>query len=224
VRLDLDRLDEVACSSALFSHNRFNVLSFNDADHGRHDGSDLRTFVDGQLAEHDIDCRDGRIELVAMPRVFGYAFHPVSFYYCYSSDNYLRAVLVEVHNTFGEHHFYVLHESGHLLSEPVTCNKAKQFHVSPFLDRRGEYTFCLRRPSDQLAIGIRLYQDNELKIATVLSGEARSLDSLAIAGAALAIPLMTFKVTAAIYWQGLKLWLRGAGLRHKPTQKLNKVS
>lgn len=224
LRLDLDRLDEIAASTRLLSRNRFNILSFFDRDHGPHDGSSLRAFIDSRLAEQSIEIGNGRVELLAMPRVFGYVFHPVSFYYCYRSDDELAAVVVEVHNTFGEHHFYVLGDGGRALAEPVTHDKSKQFHVSPFLDRAGHYAFCLQRPGKRLAIGIRLFQDGELTIATALSGQNYRLCSATILKTALGVPLMPFKVTAAIYWQALKLWWRGATYRSKPAPSGDNIS
>lgn len=110
--LDIDAIDAACAVSPLISRNRFNLLSFYDADHGRHDGRGLRPWVEGVLAEYDIDLAGGSVTLLTMPRVLGYGFNPVSLYYCEHADGRLRAVLAEVHNTFGEHHVYVLHESG----------------------------------------------------------------------------------------------------------------
>lgn len=214
---DLDDIESVFAASRLISRNRFNLLSFHDADHGPHDGTSLRAWADGVLAEHGIDLGGGRIRLLAMPRVFGYGFNPISLYYCHHADGELRAVLAEVHNTFGEHHVYVLHDNGAPMPWGKTGAKHKRFHVSPFFDRRGFYRFHLLAPGARLGVGIRLFDDQgTLRIATALAGYQRALGTGEILRAALVVPLMSWKVTAAIHWQALKLWRRGAVFHRKP--------
>tara|TARA_B100002049_G_scaffold237274_1_gene227494 strand:+ start:2569 stop:3345 length:777 start_codon:yes stop_codon:yes gene_type:complete len=215
--IDLDAIDATLAASSLISRNRFNLLSFYDADHGSHDGADLRHWVDGVLAEHDIDLAGGRVWLLAMPRVLGYGFNPISLYYCFSSDGSLVAVLAEVHNTFGEHHVYVVHDNGAAMAWQQAMDKTKRFHVSPFFDRSGRYRFHFLAPEHRLGLGIRLYDEAGcLRIATALAGHRRPLTSGQILRAALAVPWMSAKVSAAIHWQAAKLWLRGAVFHRKP--------
>ncbi|RJS94285.1 DUF1365 domain-containing protein [Salinisphaera sp. Q1T1-3] len=215
--LDLDGIDAACAASAFLSRNRFNLLSFHDRDHGPHDGRPLRPWAESVLAEHDIDLAGGRIRLLCMPRVLGYGFNPISLYYCHHADTTLRAVLAEVHNTFGEHHVYVLHDAGRPMAWQQTRTKTKRFHVSPFFDRSGEYRFHLLAPEARLGLGIRLYDEaGALRIATAVSGHRRVLSSREILIAAVAVPWMSAKVTLAIHWQALKLWCRGAGFRRRP--------
>lgn len=225
--LDIDAIDDACAASPLLSRNRFNVLSFNDADHGahRHDQS-LRAWLDGLLAEHAIDLAGGRVQLLAMPRVFGYGFHPISLFYCEHADGALRAIVVEVHNTFGEHHFYVVHEHGAPIAWGTARHKNKQFHVSPFFDRSGVYRFHFAEPGERLGLGIRLFdrEGENLRIATALSGERRALTTANILRVVSRVPFMTLKVTAAIHWQAFKLWLRGAVFHTKPEQNNSNVS
>ncbi|WP_353213848.1 DUF1365 domain-containing protein [Salinisphaera hydrothermalis] len=217
VLLDIDAIDAACGVSPLISRNRFNLLSFYDADHGPHDGSDLRTWIDGVLAEHGVALAGGRVRLLSMPRVLGYGFNPISLYYAEHRDGTLRAIVAEVHNTFGEHHVYVLHENGEAMDWRATREKAKQFHVSPFFDRSGTYRFHVMAPGERVGLGIRLYDEaGTLRIATALSGTHRPLNTRSIGIAACLVPLMTLKVTAAIHWQALKIWLRGATFHTKP--------
>lgn len=224
--LDIDAIDRACAMSPLLSRNRFNLLSFHDADHGPHDGDPLRPWLEALLAEHGIDLAGGRVDLLTMPRVLGYGFNPISVFYCEHADGALRAIVVEVHNTFGEHHCYVLHEQGAPMVWPAAGGKAKRFHVSPFFDRSGGYRFYFMAPEQRLGVGIRLFDaaGERLRIATTLSGERRALGSREILRAALAVPLMTFKVTAAIHWQAFKLWLRGAVFHRKPDPQRPNVS
>jgi DUF1365 family protein len=130
--LDLHVLDDFADRSRLFSHNRFNLLSFFDRDHGCRDGRPVRGWVEDQLKRAGLFDAEGRICLLTLPRMFGYAFNPLSVYYCFDRDDKLTAVLHEVRNTFGELHGYLLpaHPSPQGLVRQET---AKGFYVSPFI-------------------------------------------------------------------------------------------
>lgn len=233
--LDIDAIDEACAASPLLSRNRFNVLSFNDADHGPHErDQSLRDWLDGLLAEHGVDLAGGRVRLLAMPRVFGYGFHPISVFYCEHANGTLRAIVVEVHNTFGEHHFYVLEDNGAPIDWGAPRLKSKAFHVSPFFDRSGAYRFHFAEPGERVGVGIRLFEVEDqadasarqprLRIATTLSGERRALSTTGILRAVAYVPFMTLKVTTAIHWQALKLWLRGAVYHRKPEQNNSNVS
>lgn len=217
ILLDIDAIDATCAVSPLISRNRSNLLSFHDADHGPHDGSSLRVWLDGVLAEHGVALAGGRVRLLAMPRVLGYGFNPISLYYAEHRDGTLRALVAEVHNTFGEHHVYVLHDDGQPMDWRAARDKAKQFHVSPFFDRSGTYRFHVMEPGERVGLGIRLYDEaGDLRIATALSGTRQQLSTRSIAIAACVVPLMTLKVTAAIHWQAFKIWLRGAKFHTKP--------
>lgn len=217
--LDIDAIDAACAVSPLFSRNRFNLLSFHDADHGPHrKDADLRLWINDVLADRGINPPIGRVRLLAMPRVLGYGFHPISVFYCERPGGALAAIVVEVHNTFGEHHVYVLHANNQAMTWGRPRAKDKRFHVSPFFDRSGGYRFHFAEPRERLGVGIRLYDEagETLRITTTLTGERRPLTTGQILRAVLAVPFMTFKVTAAIHWQALKIWLRGGMFHRKP--------
>ena len=98
VRLNLSRLDEL--NSPLFGIDRWRPISLRTRDYGPRDGSSLTGWMRATLADAGIDA-DGEIWLQTFPRIFGFAFNPVSFWYCYDRQENLRAVLAEVNNTFG---------------------------------------------------------------------------------------------------------------------------
>ena len=106
--LDLDEIDTLARRLRLFSRNRFNALSFHDRDHGEPGAGALRAQIERHLADAGIDIGGGAIRLLCMPRIFGYAFNPLSVHFCYRRDETLAAILYEVHNTFGERHSYLI--------------------------------------------------------------------------------------------------------------------
>lgn len=214
--LDIDRLDETADSSILFSYNRFNLLSFYDRDHGPRDGSPLRPWLEQQLLTGGIKLEGGRIELLAFPRVLGYVFNPLSVWYCYHRDGTLRAVLCEVSNTFGESHSYLLDEGGAPMRWPVRQSHQKCFHVSPFIGPEAEYRFHLAEPDEKLQVVIREYQGEAPILVASQTGKARPFGSPALLRGLLGIPFLTLKVMVLIHWHALKLFLRGARFYRKP--------
>jgi hypothetical protein len=222
--LDIDRIDAAARATAIFSHNRFNLLAFHDADHGPHDGSPLRPWLERSLARFGVELEGGRVDLLCFPRVLGYTFNPLAIWYCRHRDGSLRAVLLEVSNTFGERHGYLLHDNGAPLAWPVRQARAKCFHVSPFVGMQAEYRFRLSEPGERLEIGIRELQDDRLMLVAAQVGRAEPFTSASLLRALLAVPFLTLKVMAMIHWQALKIWLRGATYFPKPTPPREEVS
>ena len=217
--LDIDRLAEADRRHRLFSHNGFNLIAFHDRDHGPKDGSALRPWIDRQLAAAGIHLDGGRVELLCYPRVLGYVFNPLSVWFCRHADGRLRAVLCEVRNTFGEWHGYLLHDHGRPLPENLRDHTAKRFHVSPFLPREGHYRFRLQAPAARYGLTVNWHADDDPSrpaLIAVQSGERMRAGDRGLLRAALTVPLMTFKVIAAIHWQALKIWLRGGRFHRKP--------
>ena len=125
--LPMRRLRAAPC--AALPRNRFGLIGFHDRDHG--DGrADSLAWLDEVLAREGVEGADGEVWLQCYPRVLGYAFKPVSFWYCHRQDGTLAAVLVEVNNTFGERHCYLL--GGPQIAYGRELAVAKVFHVSPF--------------------------------------------------------------------------------------------
>lgn len=224
--LDLDRIDEAAASTRLLSRNRFNLFAFHDRDQGPRDGSGLRPWVEGVLAGQGIALAGGRIRLLCLPRVLGYVFNPVGLYYCEHADGGLRAIVVQVHSTFGERHCYVLHAAGAAMDYACPHAKAKVFHVSPLLPRSGRYRFRFSEPGERIGLGIRLFPEGGSSpvFAMALVGHRHPPTTRNLLRLFLRIPLMTMKVTAAIHWQALKIWLRGGRLHRRPAQRYPDVS
>lgn len=222
--LDIDRLDEAAKGSLLFSHNRFNLLSFYDRDHGPRDGSALRPWLESKLAARGVKLEGGRVELLAFPRVFGYVFNPLSIWYCYHSDGTLRAILCEVSNTFGESHSYLLHEQGKAMGWPVRQRHDKIFHVSPFLDLDMEYRFHLYKPDERLKVVIQEFQHEQPVLVASQQGKAKPFATATLLRALLGIPFLTLKVVVLIHWNAIKLYLRRAPFYRKPAPPGEEIS
>ena len=207
--LDLDELDALDARMKLFSHNRPNVLSLHDCDHGRGDASPLRPQIAALLAECGINLGGGAIRLLCMPRTFGYGFNPLSVYYCADANGALAAMVYEVHNTFGERRAYVLPAATG--GERQAC--AKDLFVSPFLPMGLVYEFHAPPPGETLTLAIRASGPDGTALMAGLKGERRELDDRTLLAAGLAMPAEAIKTIAAIHWEALRLWLKGAPYR-----------
>ncbi len=169
------------------------------------------------LADWTLTEADGEIVLVTMPRVFGFVFNPVSFWLCFDTADKLRAVLAEVNNTFGERHCYLcFHDDHRPIAPQDSLRTRKVFHVSPFIDVKGEYRFRFSYASDRMAIAIDLFDDEGLLLSTTIGGALRPLSGWQLLRALLINPALPFKVVALIHYQALKLWIKRTRLFHKP--------
>jgi uncharacterized protein len=214
LRVPLSQLKNI--QSRFFSLDKWNLFSLHRADHGAKDGSDLEPWIRRLLQQEKISA-EGEIILQAFPRVLGYVFNPVSFWFCHDKQGSLRAVLCEVRNTFGEHHNYlVAHEDGREIARDCSLQSRKVFHVSPFFDVAGNYRFSFSQQDVTQKVRIDYYDTQGLLLATSVSGQAQPLTTQRLLFAFFRYPLMTVGVVARIHWQALKLWLKGAGYRTKP--------
>lgn len=211
---DLDEVADLSDRYWLFSHNRFNLVSLQDRDHGDGSGRALRPQIERLLVDNGISFEGGTVCLFCMPRVLGYGFNPLSIYFCHRKDDSLAAIIYEVHNTFGERHSYVFDASEAGLRSAHGCGK--RFFVSPFLDMAMRYEFRTRLPTERFAITIRGTNADGTLIHASISGAAAPFSTAMLLHGLLRYPLMTLKVTAAIHWQAFRLWLKGIGVRRKP--------
>jgi DUF1365 family protein len=196
------------------ARNRSAAISFHDKDHG--DGrSDALQWLDDLLKSEGIEDASGEAWLHCYPRVLGYTFKPVSFWYCHRADKSLRAVVVEVNNTFGERHVYLLDHAKFGLETTAS----KVFHVSPFCNVEGQYRFRFMITPDQKRTVARIdYDDAQgALINTSVCGELQALNSEAVRKALFSFGVMTFGVIARIHWQALKLFLKRVPFFSKPT-------
>ena len=211
--LDLDEVECLDRTLRFFSFEGFNLLSFHERDHG--DGSDvsLRNQAIAHLRSAGV-FGIGRIRLLAMPRVLGFVFNPLSVYFCDRPDGSLAAILYEVHNTFGERHTYVLPVEND--DTIIRQDAAKHFHVSPFLPMSLNYSFRVKAPGDTLSIAIAVADNQGPILAAVHSAKRHPLSDAVILRSVVAYPLMSLKVVAAILWEAAKLILRGVAMHPHP--------
>jgi hypothetical protein len=212
--LDLDEIEQQARALRLFSHNRFNLFSVRDRDHGNGSEASLREQVQRHLQSAGIEA-GGPIRLLTMPRILGYAFNPLSMYFCHRNDGSLAAVLYEVNNTFGQRHNYLIPVAAGS-NGVVRQRSRKSFYVSPFMTTDMTYFFTVIPPAERLAVSVTGRDVEGPLIVARLIAIRRPLTDASLARAFLRDPLLTFKVTAAIHWEAALLWLKGIPLQHRP--------
>jgi DUF1365 family protein len=210
---ELDELSKLQSGLRLFSHNRRNLFSLWDRDHGDGSGTPLRAQAERLLAEAGIEA-GGPIRLLCMPRTMGYCFNPLSIYYCHAADGRLAALIYQVHNTFGERHSYVIPARNERAETRQNCSK--RFYVSPFLEMDMRYDFRINAPDERIVVGICASAAGAPVLNAVLTGERRALTDRALLRLAATMPAITLKVIAAIHWEALKLWIKGLRLQPRP--------
>ncbi len=200
---------------AVLPINRAGVISFHDADHGdgrSPEAGGALAWLDELLQREGILDATGEVWLHCYPRVLGYAFKPVSFWYCHADDDRLRAIVVEVNNTFGERHCY-------LLAQPrygVAQRASKVFHVSPFCQVLGDYRFHFMRTAERTVARVDHDDAQGPLIETSVSGVLEPVTRAALRRALWGYPLMSLMVMARIHWQAFKLWRKRVPFFSKP--------
>lgn len=211
--IDLDRLDAADRQSRLFAVNRPALYSFHEADHGERDGSHLRIYAQRRAAEHGVDLTGGRVLLLCYPRLVGFTFNPLSVYFCHRASGELALIIYEVRNTFGELHAYVLPvEPGEVSEAGIRQQYDKLFYVSPFIEMAMHYRFRVSPPGENVKLRILETDREGPLLAATFSGRRQRLTTRSLLRAFFALPLVTFKIVAAIHWEALRLWLKGARL------------
>jgi DUF1365 family protein len=222
--LDLDELDEIDRRLRWLSVDRFNLFSFYRKDRGDRTGRDLKGQVERSMRAVGVEPDGGPIRLLVMPRLLGWAFNPLSTYFCYRKSGELAAILWEVDNTFGERHAYMIPaappESGGEIVQH--CNKV--FHVSPFMDMDQRYVFRVSPPTELLSVKIETSDaEGPMLTARHLARKVELTDT-ALLKAFFAIPFLTLRVVGGIHWEALKIWLKGVKLRARPAPPRHPVS
>jgi DUF1365 family protein len=208
--IDIDRLAEANTLSRFFSVGRFNLFSFHERDHGARDGGLLRAHVDMLMAAAGLE-RAPKVLLLCYPRVMGFVFNPISVYFALNGNGTATALIYEVRNTFGESHTYVVPvEPGQQSEAGLRQTRAKRFFVSPFMPMEQRYHFRVMPPGNGVRVRILETDTDGPTLSATFVGQKRGLTARAILGVFAAMPLYTLKIVAAIHWEAVKLWFKGA--------------
>ena len=219
--IDLDELETLPGRLALFSVNRRNLYSFHERDylptgepvcHGRAEPltpphASLKQRVPAFAAARGVDLTGGRVVLITLPRIFGYLFNPVSFYFCYDRAGDCVAALSEVTNTFREMKPFFLGPATQT-EGAFRLRTPKHFYVSPFSDVDVDFDFILRPPTERLAVQIDDYRAGQRTLTSLLTGPRQALTNTRLAWFTLKYPLLTLRIIGLIHWHALLLWLK----------------
>ena len=205
--LDFDEINEINKKIYFFSHNKFNLMSFYDKDHGPRDGSSLVDWVKKNLKSIGIIDKELKIKILCYPRIFGFVFNPLSVFYVYDQSKQLIAILYEVKNTFGEQHTYIfrVEEDNNLIQN----NCSKKFHVSPFIEMKCNYFFRILKPGNKISVVIDQYDSEGKILFASQEGVRTDLNSKYLLKSYIKHPIMTFKIILAIHYEAFKLWTKG---------------
>ncbi len=167
-----------------------------------------------------------KLELITQGRVLFYIFNPVSFWLAYDDKNILRVILAEVHNTYGEHHYYVLCKKNLLPIDDGDIFLAdKEFHVSPFYDRVGYYRFQFAQDSKKFSANIKLFSpQHELQLDTGMVMKKIPMNNKNALWLLLTMPLQPWKVIFTIHLHALYLFFKRLRFRPKPQPQQTKIT
>ncbi len=194
-------------------NSRWAPMAFVDCDHG--DGRpDALHWLEEVLHAQGVHAAQGEVWLLTYPRQWGHTFKPVSFWFCLRRDGQLAAILVEVNNTFGERHVYLLDGADVAWGKELRASKV--LHVSPFCQVQGEYRFRFMHSGDRLVARVALHDSQAAVIVTSISGSLRPMSRATTAALVARMPLLMAAVVARIHWQALRLAMRRLPIFRKP--------
>ena len=222
ILLDISEIDILDKSLKIFSYNKFNIVSFYDADHGPRDGTSIKEWVIKNLNNNRINTENIKIKLLCYPRIFGYVFNPLSVFFIYNKKSELISILYEVKNTFGEQHTYVFKTKENENYIKHTCKK--KFHVSPFIEMDCTYFFKILKPSEKISVIIDQYDEEGKLLYASQDGDRIEFNNKNLVLSYLRHPFMTFKIIVAIHFEAFKLWTKGIKFVKKRLKIKNNIS
>jgi DUF1365 family protein len=220
--LDLKELEDVFRGRWLWSADHFNIASFDRTYHLGDPSVPLDQAVRDLVLDKTGRKAEGAIRMLTQMRYFGYYFNPVSFYYCFDKEGRrVETIIVEIHNTpWGELFCYVLgEEQNEGVDEVKKFRMSKEFHVSPFMDMDIGYEWEFSEPSDSVHVLMTSYRKGEKIFDAELSMNRHEISSHGLSRMLMKYPFMNMKITGAIYWQALRLKLKGATFYPHPSKR-----
>lgn len=215
--LDLSELPLLDRTISFFGYNRPGLVSFHDRDHMGGAGRPVRDKLARWLGGQGRELGDSRVMLLTNPRVLGYVFNPVSYFFCMDDAGGLRFTVAEVFNTFGEAYCYLLDGTDGAAGRAVRSRVDKRFHVSPFMRIEGvRYEWVVTPPGDRLSVHIDEFEEDEKYFDATLNLVRHPLTTATLGKAMLRYPHLTARTIFLIHWQAAKLWAKRVPFFHKP--------
>ncbi len=215
--LDLDELDTLAKNHWLFSRNRWNIYSIRDSDYLQDSTSHtIKQKLLDFLSTQDVDLvAPSRITLQTFPRIFGYQFNPVSFYYLEDDSANVIAVVAEVGNTFLEKKMFLIDQKDSKKQGWFRLKTAKDFYVSPFSKVTDHFDFQIGPRNEKWSVNINDEDAEGLVLVSTIRGQQKAFSSLRLSWYIIRYPLLTLRVIFLIHWHALLMWIRKFPISNK---------
>lgn len=215
--MDLDLFQSGRSGSRVLSFDRKNLLSVWQKDYGENSSKGLKDQLIEAGKQLSSQSNISKIYMLTMPRVLGFAFNPITVFYCLNDDQELEAIFYEVHNTFGEKIIYGCAVSFNEKTKKISLHSAdKHLHVSPFFEVEGAYKFHQKITSETLVLAIQYHLNGAKKLTANLTGKKEKLTTRNLIKALIRIPFVTLKTVAAIHYEAMILWIKGVPFYRKP--------
>jgi len=192
------------------------LARFEARDHLGSPDRTIRANVDDFLTSQGI-ARPERVLMLANARVLGHVFNPLSVFWCYGADGRPGCVVLEVHNTYGDRHAYLVHPD-----EQGRARVDKEKYVSPFHDTSGWYDVHVPEPGHSVHVAVSLHPEHGTVFSASLRGRSRPATLPAVLRAAATRPCEPLRVALRIRVQGIRLWLRRVPIQPRPVYRVEK--
>jgi len=192
------------------------LARFEARDHLGSPDRSIRANLDGFLAAQGVP-RPGRVLMLANARVLGHVFNPLSVFWCYGSDGRLSCVVLEVHNTYGGRHAYLVRPD-----QQGRARVGKRMYVSPFHDVSGWYDVHVPEPGRTVSVSVTLHPEHGAAFSAGLRGRTRPATVGSVLRAAVMRPMEPLRTSLRIHVQGVRLWLRRVPVQPRPVRDLEK--
>lgn len=217
VFIRLDELTRLEKSLLLFGTRPWHWARFRRRDYLGNPGLSIEQSVKARIAgDQGLRTSDleGDVYFLGHLRYLGFYFSPLNLYFLEQGNN-LRYMVAEVSNTpWNQRHYYVI-DLDNLKPHD------KEFHVSPFNSMTQEYTWRIRPPGvhsnkSMIHLEVReLHADAPLFDATLVL-RRRPLNRGNLMRVLITTPAQTLSMVFGIYWQALRLYLKGVPLHPHP--------
>jgi DUF1365 family protein len=216
--LDLEELPELFDGRWLWSARRPSLAWFRRGDYLGKAAEPLDGAVRREVERLTGRRPRGPIRLLTHLRYLGFVMNPVSFYYCFDeAGTGVDAVLAEITNTpWNERHTYAVSGEGRKGATGRPHRFEKEFHVSPFMSMAHEYAWTFSDPGAELLVHMENTVEGELVFDATLSLSRTEISGRSLAAALCRYPVMTARVAGGIYWQAVRLWMKGATFHPHP--------
>ncbi len=201
----------------LFKKNKFSLFSFNERDHGKKRRKEtlFKSIVKNlkKLENTNID----HIKILCLPDILGYSFNPISVFVGFDKYKRAKIVIFEVNNTFNERHSYYCRIS----EKKKSFFFKKRLYVSPFFKVKGLYEIKLKMINKRISLNIDYEVSQKKVFCANFSGKAIDLNYSNLINVFFKRSFQNIKITFGIYYQALKLYIKGAKYSKKPFKPIN---